>query len=111
MACLWANRQLNSVSKPGAAIMLMRLLPRFRSRDTPWSRFPDPSENQHAVAIREEAVARFNCVLVSRHGKFGPGERADEQEETRARQVKVGQHCAHAVELRSAGARMNKQVR
>src|SRR5438094_9756714 len=66
------------------------------------------SHNEHTVTIRVEAVALRDGVPVGRQHKILAAQRADQQQQTRARQVKIGQHGAGEAEFE---ARIDEQVR
>src|SRR3954463_8241674 len=55
-------------------------------------------DDKHAVAVAIEAVARADGVAVCVEHEFASREGAHQDEERRARQVKVGEHCVHGAE-------------
>lgn len=57
------------------------------------------SQNEHAVAVREEAVFLGDGVAVGGEGEFGTGEGADEEKQGGLRKVEVGQHAVDALEF------------
>src|SRR4051812_41315387 len=63
--------------------------------------------DEHAIAVREEAVALADGVLVGGEDAVASGEGGDEHEERRLRQVEVGEQRAHDAEVE---ARVNKDV-
>src|SRR5579862_7995086 len=55
-------------------------------------------KDQHAVAIREEAIFLSDRVLVGRERQLPASEGRDQNQKTRLRQVEVGQQRAGAAE-------------
>src|ERR1700682_2163707 len=64
--------------------------------------------NQQAISITVEAIARFDGVVVGRQDMLPAGERADQREQRRARQMKVCEQTFHDTKSTS---RNNKKLR
>src|SRR5882762_10053325 len=64
--------------------------------------------NQQAISITVEAVARFDGVFVGRQDMLPAGERADQREQRRTRQMKICEQSFHDTKSESGN---NKKLR
>src|ERR1035441_522553 len=73
------------------------------------------SANEHAISIAEKTVLLPDRVGIGAQNAFAPGKSAHQHQETRLRQMKVGEQSAYQAELeagrdedfRRAGVRLN----
>src|SRR5205085_1014275 len=57
-------------------------------------------KNQHTVAIAEKAIPRIRGFFISLENKFPTGEGADQHEQSRTGQMKIGKQRVHHPELK-----------
>jgi hypothetical protein len=57
--------------------------------------------DEHAVAVREETISLVDGVVIGAQSTFGSGESADQHEQARLRQMKVGEKSVHDAELKT----------
>src|SRR5437667_3665623 len=76
-----------------------RKLERNARRRAERSRRVGRSDHEHRVPIGVEAVSLPHRLTVSREHVIAPRERADEHEETRAREMEVGDERGHGAEF------------
>ena len=69
----------------------------FSGRDDKVGRFG--LQNQHRIAITEETILLFDCLVVGVADQFVAAKRADENQQSAARQVKIREQGVNYLEL------------